>query len=64
LSRYTSPSNPTTPTFTEQAYIRDLYDLNFPNPRFNPGEPEAPSASAVNLLQDLILKIGHLSYQV
>lgn len=49
LSRYTSPSNPTTPTFTEQAYIRDLYDLNFPNPRFNPGEPEAPSASAVNL---------------
>lgn len=49
LSRYTSPSNPTATVFTEQAYIRDLYDMNFPNDRFNPGEPEAPSASAVNL---------------
>ncbi|UKB84251.1 DUF5689 domain-containing protein [Chryseobacterium sp. MEBOG06] len=49
LSRYTSPSNPTTPTFTEQAYIRNLSDMNFPNARFNPGEPEAPSATAVNL---------------
>ncbi len=49
LSRYTTPSNPTSPTFTEQAYIRNLDDINFPNERFNPGEPEAPAADAVNL---------------
>lgn len=47
LSRYTGTSNTT--TYTEQAYIRTLDDINFPNDRFNPGEPEAPSASAVNL---------------
>ena len=47
LSRFTSSSNTT--TYTEQAYIRTLDDMNFPNDRFNPGEPEAPSASAVNL---------------
>ncbi|CAI8837114.1 DUF5689 domain-containing protein [Chryseobacterium sp. IT-36CA2] len=47
LSRFTSSSNAT--IFTEQAYIRTLDDINFPNDRFNPGEPEAPSASAVNL---------------
>jgi hypothetical protein len=47
LSRYTGTSNTT--TYTEQAYIRTLDDMNFPNDRFNPGEPEAPSASAVNL---------------
>ncbi len=47
LSRYTGTSNTT--TYTEQAYIRTLDDINFPNNRFNPGEPEAPSASAVNL---------------
>ncbi len=49
LSRYTSPSNPTSTTYTEQAYIRDLGDMNFSKDRFNPGEPEAPSTSAVNL---------------
>ncbi|MEF9479980.1 hypothetical protein OWR28_21745 [Chryseobacterium sp. 1B4] len=47
LSRFTSSSNAT--IFTDQAYIRTLDDINFPNPRFNPGEPDAPSASAVNL---------------
>lgn len=47
LSRYTS--NPTNPNFTEQAYIRFLSDMDFPNPRFTPGVPDAPSASAVNL---------------
>ncbi|MEN5309368.1 DUF5689 domain-containing protein [Chryseobacterium cucumeris] len=47
LSRFTSSSNAT--IFTDQAYIRNLDDINFPNDRFNPGEPDAPSASAVNL---------------
>ncbi|WP_313000583.1 DUF5689 domain-containing protein [Chryseobacterium gleum] len=47
LSRFTSSSNAT--IFTDQAYIRTLDDINFPNPRFNPGEPDAPSAFAVNL---------------
>lgn len=47
LSRFTSSSNAT--VFTDQAYIRNLDDINFPNDRFNPGEPDAPSASAVNL---------------
>ncbi|QBA22896.1 hypothetical protein EU348_17615 [Chryseobacterium indologenes] len=47
LSRFTSSSNAT--IFTDQAYIRTLDDINFSNPRFNPGEPDAPSASAVNL---------------
>lgn len=49
LSRYTTPSNPSATVFTEQAYIRSLDDMNFPNDRFNPGEPEAPAATAVNL---------------
>ncbi|WP_426481069.1 DUF5689 domain-containing protein [Chryseobacterium sp. R2ACT005] len=47
LSRFTSSSNTT--VFTDQAYIRDLNDINFPNARFTPGEPELPSANAVNL---------------
>ncbi|MBV8326830.1 DUF5689 domain-containing protein [Chryseobacterium sp.] len=49
LSRYTSPSNPTATTFTEQAYIRYLADINFTAARFTPGAPDNPSASAVNL---------------
>lgn len=47
LSRYTNPNNAT--VSTEQAYIRSLDDINFPNARFSPGIPENPSASAVNL---------------
>lgn len=40
LSRYST---------TDQAYITALSDINFTNPRFTPGAPDNPSASAVNL---------------
>lgn len=34
---------------TDQAYIRSLADINFTEPRFAPGVPEDPAATAVNL---------------
>lgn len=33
LSRFTSTSNPASPSFTEQAYTRGIEDINFSNPR-------------------------------
>ena len=48
LSRYTG-GNGTSSSYTDQAYTRGLDDMNFTNPRFTPGAPEDPSASAVNL---------------
>lgn len=48
LSRYTNPFNN---AITEQAYIRDLSDINFTKDRFEPGVPDAPSASAVTLFK-------------
>lgn len=34
---------------TDQAYLRNLDDISFSGARFNPGVPDDPSASAVNL---------------
>ncbi|HIC8645558.1 TPA: DUF5689 domain-containing protein [Elizabethkingia meningoseptica] len=48
LSRYTNPYNN---AITEQAYIRSLSDIDFTKDRFEPGVPDAPSASATVLFK-------------
>lgn len=48
LSRYTNQFNN---NITEQAYIRNLTDISFTKDRFEPGVPEAPSASATVLFK-------------
>jgi len=48
LSRYTNQFNN---AITEQAYIRSLADISFTKDRFEPGVPEAPSASATVLFK-------------